>query len=239
MKPIEVEQLTKYFDKKAAVDNLTLTVDKGEIFGFLGPNGAGKSTTIRMLCGILKPTSGNAFIDGFSINSDAEKIKCRIGYMSQKFSLYDDLKVKENLRFFARLYNVPRKKMDRNIVDIMNRMKISEYRDYLARNLSGGLRQRLALGCALVHNPKIIFLDEPTAGVDPVTRKEFWDLIKDIASTGTTFFITTHYIEEAERCDYLGFMFAGQLIALDSPAGLKSGGESLEEVFVRLMKKNA
>ena len=237
MKPIITENLTKCFGKKTAVDNLTLEVEKGQIFGFLGPNGAGKSTTIRMLCAILEPTGGTAYVGGHSILTSPEEIKRKIGYMSQKFSLYYDLTVNENLRFYSRLYGLTRKELNENIQYILEHMKIQEYKDIITGNLSGGLRQRLALGCALSHNPEIIFLDEPTAGVDPVTRKEFWDLIKEIADTGKTFFITTHYIEEAERCDMLGFMFTGRLIAMGSPVELKRQGDNLEQVFVKLMKQ--
>ncbi|HDS09407.1 MAG TPA: ABC transporter ATP-binding protein [Firmicutes bacterium] len=236
MNPIVTDRLSKIFKKKPAVDELTLEVDHGSIFGFLGPNGAGKSTTIRMLCGILKQTSGSAYVGGFSIDKESEKIKSIIGYMSQRFSLYDDLTVRENLKFYSQLYGLSRRQISESIELILDRMKIREYRDYLSRNLSGGLRQRLALGCALSHDPEIIFLDEPTSGVDPVTRKEFWDLIRDIAGSGKTFFITTHYIEEAEKCDKLGFMFSGKLIALGSPSELRQNGESLESVFVKLMK---
>ncbi len=235
MKPIVINNLTKKFKKKVAVDNLSLDVSKGEIFGFLGPNGAGKSTTIRMLCGILDPTDGEAFVGGYSILTSTEKIKCIIGYMSQKFSLYDDLTVKENLKFYSRLYGLSKKEIRENNKDILKKMNIEEYVNYLTRNLSGGLRQRLALGCALTHNPEIIFLDEPTAGVDPVTRKQFWDIMREIANMGKTFFVTTHYIEEAERCDKLGFMFEGRLIAYGSPDELRESQGSLEEVFVKLM----
>ncbi|MDD3626798.1 MAG: ABC transporter ATP-binding protein [bacterium] len=237
MNPIVTDRLTKVFKEKPAVDELTLEVEKGSIFGFLGPNGAGKSTTIRMLCGILKQTSGSAYVGGYSIDKDPEKIKSIIGYMSQRFSLYDDLTVRENLKFYSQLYGLTKRQIMENIVIILDRMKIKEYRDYLSKNLSGGLRQRLALGCALSHDPEIIFLDEPTAGVDPVTRKEFWDLIREIADSGKTFFITTHYIEEAEKCDKLGFMFSGKLIASGSPVELKKNGDTLEAVFVKLMKE--
>ncbi len=236
MKPIVIKNLTKKFDKKVAVDNLSLEVAQGEIFGLLGPNGAGKSTTIRLLCGILEPTDGDAFVGGYSILKSTEKIKSIIGYMSQKFSLYDDLTVRENLRFFSKLYGLSNKEIQENIQYILEKMSLKEYVNYLTRNLSGGLRQRLALGCCLAHHPEIIFLDEPTAGVDPVTRKHFWDLMREIANMGKTFCITTHYIEEAERCDNLGFMFNGRLLTYGSPAELKQNGESLEEVFIKLMK---
>lgn len=218
---IETVNLTKRFGKAIAVNNLTLSIRKGEIFGFLGPNGAGKSTTIRMLCGILEPSSGEGWVGGYSLAREPEKIKEIIGYMSQSFGLYQDLTVEENLKFYARLYISDRKICNQNIEKAIELVQIGHYRKTLAANLSGGWRQRLALACAIVHEPQIIFLDEPTAGIDPVSRRVLWDFLYELSHAGTTLFVTTHYMEEAERCNRIGFIWQGNLVACSTPDGIK------------------
>jgi len=224
---IEVRHLTRRFGTFVAVDDVSFEVRKGEIFGFLGSNGAGKSTTIRMLCGLLQPSSGTAIVDGIDVAADPEGVKRRIGYMSQRFSLYDDLTVDENLQFYSRVYMVPRAERAPRI-DRMRRLADLVGRErQLAGHLSGGYRQRLALACALVHAPRLIFLDEPTAGVDPVSRRTFWALIRRLADEGTTILVTTHYMDEAELCDSLGFIYQGRLIASGSPVTIK------REMFAR------
>ncbi len=218
---IETTNLTKRYGKFTAVNNLNLTISQGEIFGFLGPNGAGKSTTIRMLCGLLEPTSGEGSIGGFSINREPEKVKEQIGYMSQSFGLYQDLTVEENLRFYGRLYIADRKTCLDNIEQAIQLVQLQDYRKTLASRLSGGWRQRLALACSVVHKPQIIFLDEPTAGIDPVSRRVLWDFLYELSHAGTTLFVTTHYMEEAERCNRIGFIWQGNLVACSTPEGLK------------------
>ncbi len=220
---IETNNLTKKFGHTVAVNNLNLEIEQGEIFGFLGPNGAGKSTTIRMLCGILEPTSGKGTVGGFDINSESEKVKEIIGYMSQNFGLYQDLTVNENLNFYARLYIADRKTCNKKIEAAIELLELGHYRKHLAANLSGGWRQRLALACAVVHDPQIIFLDEPTAGIDPVSRRVLWDFLYELAHDGTTLFVTTHYMEEAERCNRIGFIWQGDLVACSTPMGIKEG----------------
>jgi ABC-2 type transport system ATP-binding protein len=234
---IETQNLTKTYDGLMAVNKINLKIKRGEIFGFLGPNGAGKSTTIRMLCGILPPTEGNAVVNGFNIVNQSEKIKMSIGYVTQRFGLYDDLTVGENLRFYASLFNLPKETIKANIEKILTILKLNERIDSLVGELSGGLKQRLAIASAIVHDPEIIFLDEPTAGVDPVLRKEIWDVLKNLAAGGVTLFITTHYMEEAERCNTIGFIFDGILTAVDTPAHFTKSGKTLEEVYISFMKK--
>jgi len=221
MPAITTNNLTKKFDRVTAVNSLNLSIEKGEIFGFLGPNGAGKSTTIRMLCGILEPTSGDGRVGGFDINRESEQIKKIIGYMSQSFGLYQDLTVEENLKFYSRLYIADRKSALQHIEAVVELLQLDPYRKRLAANLSGGWRQRLALACSVVHRPQIIFLDEPTAGIDPVSRRILWDFLYELAHDGTTLFITTHYMEEAERCNKIGFIWKGDLVAFDTPEGVK------------------
>jgi ABC-2 type transport system ATP-binding protein len=214
--------LTKRFGAFTAVDHVDLRVEAGELYGFLGPNGAGKSTTLRMLCGILEPTEGSGRVLGLDLRREPERIKAAIGYMSQRFSLYDDLSAAENLVFYAMVYGVPgrarRERIDRmvQLADLVGR------EDTLAGQLSGGYRQRLALACALVHTPRLMFLDEPTAGVDPVSRRTFWELIRHLADGGVTVVVTTHYMDEAEHCDRLGFIYQGRLIAQGTPAAIKA-----------------
>jgi ABC-2 type transport system ATP-binding protein len=219
---VETRELTRRFGKRVAVDHLNLHVRAGELYGFLGPNGAGKSTTLRMLCGILEPTEGGGTVLGIDLVAEPERIKSVIGYMSQKFSLYDELTVDENLTFYARVYEVPRAQRAARLAQMVQLADLSGRESQLAGTLSGGYRQRLALACALVHSPRLIFLDEPTAGVDPVSRRNFWGLIRRLADQGTTIIVTTHYMDEAELCDSLGFIYQGKLIAQGSPAAIKS-----------------
>ena len=214
--------LTRRFGRLVAVDHLNLRVRAGELYGFLGPNGAGKSTTLRMLCGILEPTEGEGTVLGIDLTREPERVKSVIGYMSQRFSLYDDLTVEENLTFYARVYMVPKPERGPRIQRMVRLADLGGRERQLAGELSGGYRQRLALACALVHGPRLIFLDEPTAGVDPVSRRTFWAVIRRLADEGTTIVVTTHYMDEAELCDTLGFIYQGRLIAHGSPAHIKT-----------------
>lgn len=219
---VETRELTRHFGKRVAVDHLNLHVRAGELYGFLGPNGAGKSTTLRMLCGILEPSEGGGTVLGIDLTRDPERIKSVIGYMSQRFSLYDDLTVVENLTFYARVYEVSGTQRSTRMARMIQLADLAGRESQLAGTLSGGYRQRLALACALVHSPRLIFLDEPTAGVDPVSRRNFWGLIRRLADQGTTIVVTTHYMDEAELCDSLGFIYQGKLIAEGAPAVIKS-----------------
>jgi ABC-2 type transport system ATP-binding protein len=203
------------------VDRVTLEVSRGEIFGFLGPNGAGKSTTIRMLCGLLTPTSGLALVNGIDVAVDPEQVRRNLGYMSQRFSLYDDLTVEQNIDFFAGLYGVPRERRSQRKDYVLEMARLAEQRSTLTGSLSGGWKQRLALGCAILHDPPILFLDEPTSGVDPIVRGVFWDLIRGLSGTGHTIFVSTHYMDEAENCHRLALMHRGRVIALGAPAELR------------------
>jgi drug efflux transport system ATP-binding protein len=223
---VEIRDLVKRFGDFVAVDHVSLSVARGEIFGFLGPNGAGKSTAIRMLCGLLRPTSGSATVGGLDLNTQAEAIKARIGYMSQKFSLYDDLTVEENIDFFSGIYGVARGRREERKLYVLRMAGIEERRTSLTRLLSGGWKQRLALGCAILHEPPILFLDEPTSGVDPIARRTFWDLIYQLSAAGHTIFVSTHYMDEAEYCHRLALMDRGRIIALGTPAELKASLES-------------
>jgi len=223
MNSVETRDLVKKFGSFVAVDDVSLAVEKGEIFGFLGPNGAGKSTVIRMLCGLLTPTSGSASVNGFDVARDPEEIRRTIGYMSQKFSLYDDLTVEENIDFFTGMYGVPREKRAERKRHVLEMANLSDRRNALTGTLSGGWKQRLALGCAILHDPPVLFLDEPTSGVDPLARLAFWGLIRDLAGTGHTIFVSTHYMDEAEYCNRLALMYRGKVIALGTPAELKAG----------------
>jgi ABC-2 type transport system ATP-binding protein len=219
---VEIRDLVKRFGSFVAVDHVNLEVRRGEIFGFLGPNGAGKSTTIRMLCGLLKPTSGSATVGGLDIASQSEAVKQNIGYMSQRFSLYDDLSVEENIDFFSGVYGVPRARRAERKDYVLRMAGIEERRSSLTGLLSGGWKQRLALGCAILHEPPILFLDEPTSGVDPIARRTFWDLIYQLSAAGHTIFVSTHYMDEAEYCHRLALMYRGKVIALGTPAQLKT-----------------
>jgi ABC-2 type transport system ATP-binding protein len=218
---VEVHDLHRTFGAFVAVDGISLTVKKGEIFGFLGPNGAGKSTTIRMLCGLLMPTGGSGTVGGFDIIREPEAIKKIIGYMSQKFSLYDTLTVEQNINFFGGIYNVQEAKREKRKEWVLDMARIGEHRGSLTSTLAGGFKQRLALGCAILHEPPIIFLDEPTSGVDPISRRNFWGLIREMADAGTTVFVTTHYMDEADYCDKLALIYRGKIIAEGTPAELR------------------
>lgn len=218
---VEMKDLVKSFGSFVAVDHVSLQVQKGEIFGFLGPNGAGKSTTIRMLCGLLTPTSGQASVSGFDVHTQPEEIRRNIGYMSQKFSLYDDLTVEQNIDFFTGMYGVPRERRQERKNYVLQMANLRERRDALTLTLSGGWKQRLALGCAILHDPPVLFLDEPTSGVDPIARGAFWKLIHDLAGSGHTVFVSTHYMDEAEYCHRLALMYRGKVIALGTPEHLK------------------
>ncbi|MFH0976887.1 MAG: ABC transporter ATP-binding protein [Spirochaetota bacterium] len=219
---VEVQNLTKRFDQFTAVDDITFSVNKGEIFGFLGPNGAGKSTTIKMLCGILLPTDGKGTVMQHDIMSEQDKIRNVIGYMSQKFSLYDDLTVIENLEFFGSIYGLEGKKLKKRTDYVIEMAEIKDRKNSIVKTLPGGIKQRLAIGAAILHDPPILFLDEPTSGVDPIMRRNFWELIYEFAKLGKTIFVTTHYMDEAEHCDRMALIIAGKIIAMDSPANLKS-----------------
>lgn len=214
---IETHALGRKFGDLVAVRDVSLSVSRGEIFGVLGPNGAGKSTTVRMLCGILDPTSGSGRVVGFDIQREAERIKERIGYMTQRFSLYEDLSVVENLNFYAGIYSVPKRRRRARVEEVMAQSGLIERAKQLAGTLSGGWKQRVALACATIHEPPLLFLDEPTAGVDPVSRREFWDQIHGISASGTTVLLTTHYMDEAERCHRLAFIFRGRLLDSGTP----------------------
>jgi ABC-type multidrug transport system ATPase subunit len=219
---IQVENLTRRFGSMTAVDSISMDIVEGDIFGFLGPNGSGKTTLIRMLCGLLHPSAGSGTVLGHDIVKDTEAIKRSIGYMSQQFSLYADLTVMENLRFYAGIYGIPRHARKARIEEVIEIVGIGAFRKRLACNLSGGWKQRLALACALVHRPKLMFLDEPTAGIDPVARRDLWNLLFDLAAQGVTFFVTTHYMDEAERCSHLGYIYYSKLIVYGTPNDLKS-----------------
>ena len=228
---VQAVDLTKQFGDFIAVDRVSFTVDRGAIFGFLGPNGAGKTTTIRMLLGLLKPTSGVATVLGFDVVKETSEIKKRIGYMSQRFSLYDDLTVDENLNFYGRTYGVRGKALRGRKEFVLHMAGLVGRERELTRNLSGGWKQRLALGTAILHEPEMLFLDEPTAGVDPISRRAFWDLLYELAEGGTTIMVTTHYMDEAEHCERLAFIQHGRIVAQGSPAGIKETemrGEVLE-----------
>jgi ABC-2 type transport system ATP-binding protein len=218
---LEIRDLVKTFGDFVAVDHVSFQVHRGEIFGFLGPNGAGKSTVIRMLCGLLTPTAGSGSVAGFDVATDPEEIRKNIGYMSQKFSLYDDLTVEENIEFFSRIYGVPHERREERKEYVLRMAGLTDRRSSLTRLLAGGWKQRLALGCAIVHSPQILFLDEPTSGVDPIARRSFWDLIYQLAEAGHTVLVTTHYMDEAEYCHRLALIYRGKLIALGVPDVLK------------------
>ena len=220
MLAVETHRLTRKFGDFVAVNEVSLSIRPGTIYGFLGPNGSGKSTTIRMLCGILSPTAGGGAILGMDLATQGEQIKQSIGYMSQKFSLYDDLTVLENLEFYAGLYSISWSRRAQRIAAMLDMARLDERRNELAANLSGGWKQRLALGCSILHEPPILFLDEPTGGVDPKSRRLFWDIIYDLAAQGTTVMVTTHFMDEAEHCDKIGFIYEGSLIADDTPGNL-------------------
>jgi ABC-2 type transport system ATP-binding protein len=232
---IAVDGLTKTFGRFTAVDRVSFAVPRGEVFGFLGPNGAGKSTTIRMLCGLLASTEGTAVVGGFDINQEPEQVRETIGYMSQKFSLYRDLTVAENIAFFGGVYGLRGQRLRDRSAEVVAMAGLTGSEGRLTGTLSGALQQRLALGCAILHEPPILFLDEPTSGVDPISRRLFWDLIRSMAARGVTVLITTHFMDEAEYCGRIGFIDAGRLVALDTPAALRQHAidEDLFEVETR------
>ena len=219
---VTVENLEKRFGSFQAVNKVSFQVKRGEIFGFLGPNGAGKSTTIRMLCGIIVPTAGKATVIGFDVFKESEQIKAHIGYMSQKFSLYEDLTVEENIDFYSGIYQIPADQKIERKEWVIKMAGLEDHRSSLTSVLAGGWRQRLALGCALLHKPPVIFLDEPTSGVDPISRRNFWDLIYELAAEGVTVFVTTHYMDEAEYCDRLAMIYRGELVAIGTPDEMKT-----------------
>ncbi len=227
---VEVEHLTKSFGDFIAVDDISFKVEKGEVFGFLGPNGAGKSTTIRMLCGIIPQSSGMGTVSGFSLGKQSSKVKSVIGYMSQKFSLYEDLTVWENLDFYSGVYPIPLGKRHERMRQALETAGLKSRRDDLTGTLPGGLKQRLALVCSLMHHPGILFLDEPTAGVDPLSRRNFWELIYQLSESGVTVFVTTHYMDEAEHCDRIALIDAGKLIQVGTPEELKSNCKRILEI---------
>lgn len=232
---IEVHGITKRFGDFIAVDSVSFSVGRGEIFGFLGPNGAGKSTTIKMLCGILAPSEGKGHVLGFDIMSAREKIRQNIGYMSQRFSFYEELSVKENLEFFGALYGLEGKKLDEAIRRAIEISGITGRENDIVKSLPAGIKQRLALGGSLLHNPPVLFLDEPTSGVDPIMRRNFWEYIYELSRKGRTVFVTTHYMEEAEHCDRIALIIGGKIIAMDTPANLK---DSFEYDVYRLNVEN-
>lgn len=236
---ISVRELTKRFNDFTAVNAITFDVKQGEIFGFLGANGAGKTTAMRMLCGLSFPTSGQAMVAGYDLYQDAEKIKKSIGYMSQKFSLYEDLTIRENIRFYGGIYGLSDHEIKTKTETLVHQLHLEEQLNKLVKSLPLGWKQKLSFSVAMIHQPKIVFLDEPTGGVDPVTRREFWTLIYEAASKGTTAFVTTHYMDEAEYCDRVSIMVDGRIDALDTPLELKKkfNAPSMEEVFVQLARK--
>jgi ABC-2 type transport system ATP-binding protein len=237
---VRTQALRKLFGGHVAVEGLDLEIARGEIFGLLGPNGSGKTTTIRMLCGLIEPTSGEATVVGFDVRTQPELIRRNIGYMSQRFGLYDDMTVRENLRFYASVYGLRGAARAERIDELLGQLDLAPRARQLARELSGGWKQRLALACAIAHRPSMLFLDEPTAGVDPASRRRFWDTIRRLARGGTTILVTTHYMDEATRCDRLAFLSRGHLIALGTPAEITSHFQlpAVEDVFIELQRRD-
>jgi ABC-2 type transport system ATP-binding protein len=235
---IKVENLVKKFGGFTAVDNISFEVKEGEIFGFLGANGAGKTTAIKMLCGLMAPTSGIATVAGYDIKSQREKVKRRIGYMSQKFSLYDDLSSYENIMFYGGIYGIGRKELKKKAKDLIRKLGLESVEDHLLKSLPLGWKQKLAFSVALLHEPSVIFLDEPTGGVDPLTRRQFWELIYETSAEGKTIFVTTHYMDEAEYCDRVSIMVDGRIDALASPSELKRNFKvsTMDDVFLKLAR---
>ncbi len=239
-KAVVIDNLSRSFGRFVAVDHLSLAVDRGETFGFLGANGAGKTTTIRMLCGLLKPTAGGGTVAGYDVRRQAKQIRRRIGYMSQRFSLYPDLTGRENMRFYGAVYGLSKALVDTRLETLSDHLNLHEFIDRPTRSLPVGWRQRLALGVALLHQPLILFLDEPTAGVDPVFRRRFWDILYELAENGVTVFVTTHYMDEAEYCGRISIMHQGRLVKEGRPHDLVAelGCENLEETFITLIRSH-
>jgi len=237
-KPIIVNNLVKKFGQFVANDNLTFSVNRGEIFGFLGANGAGKTTALRILCGLSSPTSGEAIVAGYNVASDPEKVKRHIGYMCQRFSLYEDLTIDENIKLYGGIYGLSRSEIAHGTENLLDKLYFSEYRHRIIGDLPLGMRQKLAFSVAVFHKPEIVFLDEPTGGVDPITRRQFWEMIYETAGKGITVFVTTHYMDEAEYCDRISIMSEGKIVAIDSPKGLKTrySSRSVEEVFIKIAR---
>lgn len=235
---IKTNGLTRKFGDFTAVDAITFDVQAGEIFGFLGANGAGKTTAMKILCGLLSPTSGEAKVAGFDVYKEAEKIKQNIGYMSQKFSLYENLTVKENIHFFGGIYGISRKELLQKTSELIERLGLGDEGDKLVGSLPLGWKQKIAFSVAILHEPKIVFLDEPTGGVDPITRRQFWDLIYEAANRGITIFVTTHYMDEAEYCDRVSIMVDGAIAALNTPSEMKKsfGVKTMNDVFLQLAR---
>lgn len=238
MHPIVTKELTKKFGAFIATNAITFEVKEGEIFGFLGANGAGKTTAMRMLCGLLRPSSGEAKVAGFDVYTQADKVKQNIGYMSQRFSLYEDLKVKENIRFYGGIYGLSNSAIKEKTKQLLQKLQMEAEADQLVSALPLGWKQKLAFSVAILHDPSIVFLDEPTGGVDPVTRRQFWDLIYEAAGRGVTVFVTTHYMDEAEYCDRISIMVDGRIQALDTPRQLKAQfqADSMDDVFLKLAR---
>jgi ABC-2 type transport system ATP-binding protein len=236
---VQTEGLGKKFGSFLAVDSVSIAVEQGEIFGFLGANGAGKTTMIRMLCGLLKPSFGEGWVAGFNIWNESEQIKHNIGYMSQKFSLYNDLTISENVDFYGGIYGLNKPVIEKKKTEILETLQLSQWKDVIAGELPPGFKQGLALGTALLHDPLIIFLDEPTSGVDPASRRKFWNLIHQTATKGKTVFVTTHFMDEAEYCNRISIMSAGKIVAIDTPENLKNKFqlESIQQVFMEVVKE--
>lgn len=236
---ISIKNLTKQFGSFTAVDNISFDIPAGKIFGFLGPNGSGKSTTIRMLCGVLRPTYGEGKVLGYDLVKESEKIKQNIGYMSQKFSLYEDLTVEENLDFYGNIYMLNKDKLEQRKRELIKMANLEGKEGSLAGTLSGGWKQRLALGCSLIHNPRLLVLDEPTAGVDPVSRRDFWNTITNLVREGMTVLVTTHYMDEASVCDIIGFIYNSKLITIETPENLykEHKTNNLEDIFINYVKE--
>ena len=237
-KIIEVENLVKKFGSFTANDNLTFDIFKGEIFGFLGANGAGKTTAIRILCGLSPPTSGKAIVAGYDVAKCPNKVKSNIGYMSQKFSLYNDMTVKENFRFYGGIYGLSKKEIVYKTNYFLEKLEMEKTRNVVLSEIPLGWKQKLAFSVAIIHDPKVVFLDEPTGGVDPITRRQFWEMIYENADRGTTVFVTTHYMDEAEYCERVSIMSEGKIEALDTPANLKStyGVNTMNDVFIKIAR---